>query len=535
MGRVRNHFKRSLKLIQGNVFWNVFMFQLLCASREMKTLFAWIPWVALLISHVGGYRFLEESCSAPKQYQSQNETLQQYATWMAYIRNATHYICTGTLINKDFVLTTADCVQGHDELFIGLGAYKKTEPAQMHGVSHSVVHSLDYSGSLQNNIGLLKLSNSVDYNERIQPICINLDKNWQIAKDLKTFGWRPKNNKLHAIALILSKQCQLNLNADSDPKNICAVAKSRRASCHLESGAPLTSVVNDQSNVVREVQIGILKNAKINCNDQFAYIDLSSYVEWIEATVKRFDIKNHPRIPPQQPIVPKEPNIELNQGRWLYEKCQGYTLSSKLHARIYGPNFSGQGWFITDRFIITNAYKLPDNAVSLDVGLVGTLRRYDEFRVVAVFKHPQFSDDFKNDLALLKVNKQASIDNMTPICMPASTNYEPQEESSLITFDHVQTEDRMTIYPKPASVENSRDCSYRIQNGVQPNQICVEVPSRVSRNYGKSGDVLAKKIMFMGQERLVLVGINSYSTSGVQVFTNITSHTDWIVNTVSFN
>lgn len=42
------------------------------------------------------------------------------------------------------------------------------------------------------------------------------------------------------------------------------------------------------------------------------------------------------------------------------------------------------------------------------VGLPGTLRSYDEFSVQSVFKHPEFSEDYKNDIALLRVHQRVA-------------------------------------------------------------------------------------------------------------------------------
>uniref|UniRef100_A0A6P4F0D7 Uncharacterized protein LOC108045876 n=1 Tax=Drosophila rhopaloa TaxID=1041015 RepID=A0A6P4F0D7_DRORH len=168
---------------------------------------------------------------------------------------------------------------------------------------------------------------------------------------------------------------------------------------------------------------------------QGVYTDVTSYVDWIKTTVKAFATLESPK-----------PKI------WLYNDCSGNTLQSKLRAQIYAPNFMGQGVFITDRFIITNARGLPVDVHSLDVGLAGTSRNHNEFRVDAIFRYRE-SYDFKNDVALLKLRQSVKIDGFKPICMLARKYSQP---SLFTTFDYVQTEEHVHIYRYTVELFNNQ-------------------------------------------------------------------------------
>ncbi|KAI8037419.1 hypothetical protein M5D96_009555 [Drosophila gunungcola] len=63
-------------------------------------------------------------------------------------------------------------------------------------------------------------------------------------------------------------------------------------------------------------------------------------------------------------------------------------------------------------FIITNARGIPLNPDSLDVGVAGATRIYDEFRVDSIFKHPLYTHNYKNDIALLKLKRPVIIGNL---------------------------------------------------------------------------------------------------------------------------
>nr|XP_044249052.1 uncharacterized protein LOC108058533 [Drosophila takahashii] len=173
----------------------------------------------------------------------------------------------------------------------------------------------------------------------------------------------------------------------------------------------------------------------------------------------------------------------------------------------------------------------------LYVGLAGTPRSYDEFRVLSVFKHPAFSQDFKNDIAILKLNRPVTIDKMKPLCMFTQKKHQESAQSTLpfTVFDYVQAGDHITILEKDVAPINPRYCSYIIGNTIEANQICLQTPQGMSHNYGNRGDLLAKKIMYTGKEWIVVLGIVSYTSKGLQVFTNVIEHTDWITQIVTSN
>ncbi|XP_070850682.1 serine protease grass isoform X3 [Drosophila suzukii] len=186
-------------------------------------------------------------------------------------------------------------------------------------------------------------------------------------------------------------------------------------------------------------------------------------------------------------------------------------------------------------FVITNAQNLPEDASSLDVGLAETPRSYDEFRVLSIFKHPEFSQYYKNDIALLKLNRPVTFDKMSPVCMLALKNHQEQAESALFLtiFHYAQTENHITIVEKNVTLIDPLQCSNKVRNIIDQNQVCVQASQGMS--YGNPGDILIKKIMYLGKEWIVLVGIVSYSSNGIQVFTNVMRHTDWITEIVTSN
>ncbi|XP_039481999.1 uncharacterized protein LOC120445577 isoform X2 [Drosophila santomea] len=418
--------------------------------------------------------------------------------------------------------------------FVRLGANNSTESHNLYTV---IVVFPPLSEKLpQSDIGLLRLSRSVDYNDRIYPICILLNANASSAPKLfKTSAWLPKFKNPQTIFLhkVRGDTCQLN-----STEKICAAAALYRNSCRIDSGSPLTFRVEFGSNIVRVVLFGIgsYGNGEKSCSEPAHYIKVAQYVGWIETVVQKFNAPDGLVVAPQKVKQPVTTTTEsaMRQDILLFKSCSGNTLSTKLQARIYGPNYIAQGWFITDRYVITNAKGLPRNAASLNVGLLGTLRSYDEFNVLSVVKHPQFSEDYKNDIALLRIDPPVALGNLRPICMLLKERHREMAKSNPpVTFNHVQTADRIEIFRENATLLSNSVCSNRLQKTLEPNQICVQPPFERGQKNATRGSLLGLRMMYKAKEWLVLLGILGYSQDGLEVFTDVTAHTQWIADVVN--
>ncbi|KAI8037434.1 hypothetical protein M5D96_009571, partial [Drosophila gunungcola] len=145
----------------------------------MQTYLACIFLITCFPCYLGTSLFLDNRCgylNVGKVVNGQNAN-QEYAAWMAAIRNETDFFCGGTLIHNLFVLTAAHCTHKRKKLFVSLGAYNKSDPLLEYNVTTAIVHRLWSIHKYQHDICLLKLSRRVEYNLRVLPICIIVDKN----------------------------------------------------------------------------------------------------------------------------------------------------------------------------------------------------------------------------------------------------------------------------------------------------------------------------------------------------------------------
>ncbi|XP_043947875.1 polyserase-2 isoform X2 [Drosophila biarmipes] len=435
---------------------------------------------------------------------------------------------------RGFVLTAAHCIIGQKTLQVKLGAFNMKHATAVYNVIKAITHrSYRHNSDYQNDIGLLKLSSSAVYSPYIHPICIILNKDFKTQvvtiPAFKAYGWgRTEHSNQSDIlqTIIINREdpaeCYKSLVFTLTPNQICGRV-SFGDTCDGDSGGPLINNVTISGIGDRAVQLGIVSFGSRGCNGIGVYTDVTSYVDWIEARIKGSLAEDESQA--KIPLGPAPGNDGL-----LYRDCGGATIASNLLANINGPYFTAQGVLITDQFVITNSKGLPANPVFIEVIVMGMLKTYDSYRVANIFKPAQAN----NDIALIQLSRQVTrTDGLNPVCMLANPNLQQIAEYSPYTvFDYVNTYAGLRTFAFSVFSLSPDVCTYRIQRRIEANELCIETPRGISQRYGKRGDILMKKLVYMGKESFVLFGILSYSYNGVYVYTNVMAQTGFIANTV---
>ncbi|XP_052858448.1 CLIP domain-containing serine protease B9-like [Drosophila gunungcola] len=132
----------------------------------------WIALCTLLLFKNGLAIFLEQNCGKV----FANQTSGSREPWLATILTKTErkFICSGTLINRHYVLTTATCLENQLELIVCLGKCDANVDRDTE-VTTRITHISYSANSHVNDIGLIYLFPDVEYKSHIKPICILLD------------------------------------------------------------------------------------------------------------------------------------------------------------------------------------------------------------------------------------------------------------------------------------------------------------------------------------------------------------------------
>ncbi|XP_044272372.1 serine protease 7-like isoform X2 [Tribolium madens] len=209
------------------------------------------------------------------------------------------FLCGGVLINKRYVLTTAQCVTQNAKLGnVHLGDYKNTGLELVIPVDGVTVHP-DYKLNdphQYHDIALVRLKQKVNFKDaNVRPICVPMDsRKVFIGKPLQLAGWSKVGNflkKRDGIATVWNNsECALIYNTTQinlRNSQMCAGGKKLfyRDQQNIDMGEIVMHVAKDASYYVE----GIRSIAPTCCGKQDypkVYTRVASYFTWIMDNLK---------------------------------------------------------------------------------------------------------------------------------------------------------------------------------------------------------------------------------------------------------
>ena len=218
--------------------------------------------------------------------------------WQVYL-TAGDYMCGGTIISENWILTAAHCVLDDDgnvinvnnmEIKVGATNPYRILQGKEYAIKNVIVHKNYNINDIEYDIAVLELYNSIDF-ENAEPIELISEEE---ARDGATApgvlatvsGWgltRVIPDKDYATTLqaaelpIVSNETAATVWGSIDSSILMAGYRfGGKDACSGDSGGPLTVDVDGEPKLA-----GIVSWGSSNCNTYGGYTRVSSYLDWI--------------------------------------------------------------------------------------------------------------------------------------------------------------------------------------------------------------------------------------------------------------
>ncbi|CRK90423.1 CLUMA_CG004152, isoform A [Clunio marinus] len=180
-------------------------------------------------------------------------------TWVAMVilESKKALLCGGSIVDKNVVATSANCVHGyrHNDVLIKagewrLGSDEEPKPFQIVRVQRIIFHPQYEPKTLEHDIALLYLENDIKYDTHIGPICLDeSDTTSSTSSDCVTTGWGKEVLKIHLgnalmqhtqVSVLPQDECQSRLESSQlEFKSSLVCGVTQQDACQVDPGSAL--------------------------------------------------------------------------------------------------------------------------------------------------------------------------------------------------------------------------------------------------------------------------------------------------------
>ncbi|XP_067218501.1 trypsin I-P1-like [Chanodichthys erythropterus] len=221
--------------------------------------------------------------------------------WPWQVRIRVHkYLCGGTLINKDWVLSAAKCFKDSSNvsdpdtvMFFGRLNQSGSNPHEIIRTAKRIIRHSNYNDQLHNNdIALVQLNSSVTFSDYIKPVCLAAagsvfsadTESWVTGwGTLQSEGeWTFDTLQEVMMPIVSNSDCDKAYGGGITSNMICAglLNQGGKDSCQGDEGGPMVSKKDSLW-----IQSGIVSFGVGCAEPEFpgVYTRVSQYQNWIES------------------------------------------------------------------------------------------------------------------------------------------------------------------------------------------------------------------------------------------------------------
>ncbi|XP_048396255.1 coagulation factor X-like isoform X2 [Stegostoma tigrinum] len=214
--------------------------------------------------------------------------------WQVLLNYDNKTFCAGAILNEDFVLTSADCVNQLRSFTVVVGEHNlevNEGTEQIHNVSQIHIHSRYSPATFENDIALLKLETPIEFNNYTIPICLpetDFAEFFLMNSEYGAIsGWKLKQGHVDQPVLlsipyvpyIKHSKCEGLQPFPIVHRMFCAgLEELADPLCYLTRGSPFVTKYRD----VWYMTGMSLGGGEYDCNVIPVYTKVSRYINWIK-------------------------------------------------------------------------------------------------------------------------------------------------------------------------------------------------------------------------------------------------------------
>ncbi|KAL6118254.1 uncharacterized protein ACO6RY_03089 [Pungitius sinensis] len=205
--------------------------------------------------------------------------------WFATIKSFGRTICGGSLINDQWVLTAAHCLDSvFFDLKVSLGGQNQSGPDL--GIDRVIIHPSYKSWTKENDLSLLKLSSPVNFTDYIYPVCLaSSGSTFHTGVNSWVTGFGSSGSPFGVeilqevnVPIVGNNECRCTYPQLTNNMICAGLREGGKDACQGDSGAPMVTRYGSIW-----VQSGIVSfgDSCARPNTPRVYTRVSQYQEWI--------------------------------------------------------------------------------------------------------------------------------------------------------------------------------------------------------------------------------------------------------------